>query len=290
MLAAKKRFYLHPMKILKWIILTALFLITLYPFWWIIMMSFSSGDLVTGYQLMLVPKGFTLDNLKYILSTADFFHIYANTAFVVIVGTGISLILTLLLSYGLSQQIPGRKAIRMMVLFTMLFHGGMIPTYIVVRNTGLLNSLWALIIPVAISPFNTFLLINALKTIPPSLSESAQLDGAGELTILFRVILPLAVPTLATLLLFYAVGYWNTYLSALIYLPRRENWVLQVLLRQILVQSSGEGVGSADDIASQMGTTLKMATVLTAVVPIMVIYPFLQKYFIKGVMVGAIKE
>ncbi|HIU30937.1 MAG TPA: carbohydrate ABC transporter permease [Candidatus Caccousia avistercoris] len=210
----------------------------------------------------------------------------------VIVGTLCSLLATLLLSYGLTQNVLGIRVVRLLVLFTMLFSGGMIPTYLIVRETGLLNNLWSLILPGLVSPFNTFLLVNALKSLPPSLSESAELDGAGTLRILFRIILPLSLPTMATLLLFYAVAYWNKYFSAILYVPKRENWVLQVLLRQILINDDqgSVGGGTTDTLVAQMGVTLKMATVVTAVIPIMLVYPFVQKYFIKGVMVGAVKE
>ena len=290
--AAKRGRRIHPLTVLNYLLLLGLFVITLYPFWYVVVMALSSSSSVTSYKVLFLPENFTLSNIQYVISTPDFFQIYANTGFVVIVGTLCSLLATLLLSYGLTQNVLGIRVVRLLVLFTMLFSGGMIPTYLIVRETGLLNNLWSLILPGLVSPFNTFRLVNALKSLPPSLSESAELDGAGTLRILFRIILPLSLPTMATLLLFYAVAYWNKYFSAILYVPKRENWVLQVLLRQILINDDqgSVGGGTTDTLVAQMGVTLKMATVVTAVIPIMLVYPFVQKYFIKGVMVGAVKE
>lgn len=277
--------------VINYALLALLFFITLYPFWYVMMLAFSSGDRASGYELIFWPVDFTLANVRYVLSTPDFFHIYGNTAFVVVAGTLLSLVATVLLAYGLSQKVFGIRAVRMIVLFTMLFNGGMIPTYLVVRGTGLMNNLWALILPAMISPFNVFLMVNAFKAIPDSLSESAYLDGAGIVKTLVYVLTPLMKPTIATLLLFYAVAYWNTYFSAVIYTPKRSRWTLQVLLRQILINNDQNGVGGAVDSAiASLSTNLKMATVFVSIVPIMLVYPFLQKYFTSGVMVGAVKE
>lgn len=277
--------------VINLIILGVLFFVTLYPFWYVMMLAFSSGDRASGYELIFLPVDFTFVNVKYVLSTPDFFGIYVNTIFVVVVGTILSLVATALLAYGLSQKIFGIRVVRMVVMFTMLFSGGMIPTYLTVRDTGLLNSLWALIIPAMISPFNVFLMVNAFKEIPDSLSESAYIDGAGVVKTLIFILLPLMKATLATLCLFYAVAYWNTYLSAILYTPKRENWTLQVLLRQILINNDQNGVGTGgDNMMSQLSTNVKMATIFVSIVPIMLIYPFLQKYFTSGVMVGAVKE
>lgn len=277
--------------VINYALLALLFFITLYPFWYVMMLAFSSGDRASGYELIFWPVDFTLANVRYVLSTPDFFHIYGNTAFVVVVGTLLSLVATVLLAYGLSQKVFGIRVVRMIVLFTMLFNGGMIPTYLVVRGTGLMNNLWALILPAMISPFNVFLMVNAFKAIPDSLSESAYLDGAGIVKTLVYVLTPLMKPTIATLLLFYAVAYWNTYFSAVIYTPKRSRWTLQVLLRQILINNDQNGVGGAVDSAiASLSTNLKMATVFVSIVPIMLVYPFLQKYFTSGVMVGAVKE
>lgn len=277
--------------VLNYLVLILLFVITLYPFWYVFVLALSSGDRAAGYELLLFPNGFTLSNIQYVLSTADFFHIYANTGFLVVVGTLCSLLTTTLLTYGMSQVVFGIRAVRMFVLFTMLFGGGMIPTYLVVRNTGLINNLWSLIIPAMISPFNVFLMVNAFKAIPDSLSESAYMDGAGVVQTLWYILLPLIKPTLATLTLFYAVGYWNTYFTAILYTPKRQNWTLQILLRQVLLENDVNSVGGSVDIAiSRLSTNIRMATVVVAVVPIMLVYPFLQKYFTSGVMVGAVKE
>lgn len=275
--------------------LTVLAFCTLYPFWYVLCMALSTYQDTVGKTVILWPQNFTWANMNYILSTPDFVRIYANTAFVVLVGTAMSLVFTTMCAYALSRNVPGGKWIGFGIFFTLLFGGGMIPTFLVVRSTGLLNTLWALILPRVIDPFNIFLMRNFFQSIPSSLDESASLDGAGVFTILFRIILPVSMPGIATVALFYGVGYWNAFFDAVIYISSRERWTIQVLLRELLISiqpdilGSGATAGSADNLGQTLGYTVKMATVVTAVVPVMIIYPFLQRYFVHGVIVGAVK-
>lgn len=272
------------------VLLLLLAVVTFYPFWYVCMMTFSTNLDAQNVVLLLWPKGFTLDNLSYIIRYNYFSQTYMNTAFVVVVGTVLSILFTVLFAYPLSIRVKGTKSISYLAFFTLLFNGGMIPTFLVVKSTGLLNSLWSLIIPSIINPFNVFLMINFFRTIPAALSESAELDGAGPFKTLWYIILPVSLSGIATLTLFYAVAYWNAYFNAMIYVSDREKWTLQLLLREILISTQSGTDGGADvSEAARFGRTLKMATVFTAIIPIMMVYPFVQKYFVKGVMVGAVK-
>ena len=276
---------------LNLLVLLLLAIVTFYPFWYVCMMTFSTNLDAQNVVLLLWPRNFTLDNLNYILNYNYFAQTYLNTIFVVGIGTVLSILCTILFAYPLSLRVKGTKVISYLTFFTLLFSGGMIPTFLIVKSTGLLNSLWTLIIPSIINPFNVFLMINCFRTIPATLSESAELDGAGPFKTLWYIILPVSLSGIATLTLFYAVAYWNAYFNAMIYLSDREQWTLQLLLREILIstQSGTDGGGADVSEAARFGRTLKMATVFTAIIPIMMIYPFVQKYFVKGVMVGAVK-
>lgn len=259
-------------------------LICIIPFWYVIVSSVSR---TSGF----VIQGFTLDGYRYIFSTNTLMRSLKNTLFITVAGTIVKLLVTSLMAYGLSEpSVPGRKLILNMVIFTMLFGGGMIPTYFVVKNTGLMNSLWALVIPGLVSPFNLIVMKNFFQNIPADLRESARIDGCHELILLFRIILPLSTASLATFGLFYAVGLWNTYMSAMLYITDNTKWPIQSLLRQIVYVSSS--IGNEDAVESQvalLSENIKMAVIVVATLPIVCLYPFLQKHFAKGIMVGAVK-
>lgn len=288
--AIGRRCHLSAAYVVNAFLLILLAVVTCYPFWYVCMMTFSTNLDAQNVVWLLWPRDFTLENLTYILNYNYFAQTYLNTFFVVCVGTLLSIASTILFAYPLSLRIKGSKTLSYLAFFTLLFNGGMIPTFLVVKSTGLLNSLWSLIIPSIINPFNVFLMINFFRTIPPTLSESAELDGAGPFKTLWFIVLPVSLSGIATLTLFYAVAYWNAYFNAMIYLSDRKQWTLQLLLREILISTQSGTDGGADvSEAARFGRTLKMATVFTAVVPIMMVYPFVQKYFVKGVMVGAVK-
>lgn len=268
--------------------LTLVALIMLYPFWYVVMYSVSSYSQVIGKGAIIRPYGFTLDAIGSVLKDPNIYTAYGNTLFLAIVGTFMSLAATLLFAYPLSCHVKGHRVISFLVYFTMLFGGGMLPTYYVVRQAGLLDTLWSLIIPGLINPFYVFIVRNFFEATPVELKESAFIDGAGQLRVFLSIMLPLSMAVVATMTLFYAVGYWNSYFSAIIYIRSASKRPLQLILRDMISQSNTEDMGdfSTSDLTP---TTMKMATLTVSVIPILCVYPFLQKFFAKGVMVGAVK-
>lgn len=267
-------------------------LVMLYPMWYVFMYGLSDPHAVLGKGAILWPQEPTLAAVAFVLRTPEIMRSYLNTAFVVIAGTLLSLVATSLFAYPLSTRIPGVRVISLLTYFTILFGGGIIPTYVMVRETGLINSLWALIVPQLVWPFYVFIMIKFFKNIPDSLPESARIDGANDLVILLRIVLPLSLPALASVGLFYAVRYWNEFFTAIIYLPNKDKWTLQVILRSLLITQLEDqfDMPSGDQTAGSVtADTVKMATVIVGTLPVMLIYPFLQKHFAKGVMIGAVK-
>lgn len=215
------------------------------------------------------------------------------TVFVTVVGTFVNMAFTTTMAYGLSRPVPGQKPLLFMVVFTLLFSAGMIPTYMVVRATGLIDSLWALILPAAINPFNLIVMRQFFLNIPEELHEAAIIDGANHLQIFWRIILPLSKPALAAISLFYAVVHWNNYFAAILYINDPAKWPLQVVLRQIVIVNEPNAAlrGGQQMIENPPPPeTVQMAAILLATLPILFVYPFLQRYFVKGVMLGSVKE
>lgn len=276
-------------------ILTIVALIMIFPFYYMVVISFSSySDIHNG--LSLWPKNFQLDSYKDILVSKPFMRSFVVTAGITIVGTIVNLIMTSTMAYALSRDIPGRKFFLVMVLFTFLFNGGMIPTYLIVKMTGLINSYGALIIPGAISAFTLIVIRQFFMNIPGELMDAALIDGASEVKIYTSIILPLSKPALAAFGLFYAVDHWNTFFSAILYLNDTHKFTLQVVLRQIVILGDTRNAlhQSAESVLAQQETqlppeTIGMAAVMVATIPILLVYPFLQKHFAKGVMLGSVK-
>lgn len=270
-----------------------LMLLTLYPMLYIVFASFSKPmDFMMHEGLLFAPLGFSLASYEAVAKNPNILSGYAVTIFVVVVGVFLNIIMTVLGAYFLSRKgVLFNRFITFFIIFTMYFNGGLIPTYLTVRNLGLDNSLWALIIPGAISTFNLIIMRTAFASIPDSMEESAKLDGANHITILFKIMLPLALPTVAVLVLYYGVSHWNSWFSAMIYLRKRNLFPLQLILREIIIQNdtntmtTGAGAGDRELISE----TIKYAVIVVATAPILALYPFLQKYFVKGVMVGAVK-
>lgn len=278
--------------LVNYLLLGIVAFIVLYPFWYMLVYSVSSYSEVVGKNALFVPHGFNIAAYKSILKDELFLSGYKNTLILTVLGTFCSLTTTVLLAYPLSKNLKGNRVFSFMIYLTMLFGGGMLPTYYVVRMTKILNTYWALILPNLVTPFNVFVVRNYLKDIPESLSESAELDGAGHFRILFSIILPLSLPILATIGLFYAVGYWNSYFNAILYIRDAALRPLQVLLREMVTQTQMDTTGSGMMIGADMGInsqTIKMAAIIASILPIACVYPFLQKYFAKGLMNGAIK-
>ena len=271
-----------------------LMLITVYPLWHVLMTSFASPEAITKYGAMLIwPEGFNFNSYKYVFGNPMIGIGYRNTLFIVAVGTTLSILMTSLGAYALScRWAMGHKWMMLLITIPMFFGGGLIPSYLLVRSLGLYNSMWALIIPSMVSSWNMIMMRTYFQGIPDSLSESARIDGANDFQILFRIIIPVAVPIMAVMILFYAVGYWNAWFGASIYLKDRNKFPLQLVMRGILISGSQRDFDTGyltGANKTQIFKGLKHATVVASTLPILLVYPFLQKYFVKGIMVGSLK-
>lgn len=266
-------------------------LMTLYPFLYVIFASFSDPVKLMGNSgLLLKPLGFSLNAYKKVFVNPSIYSGYLNTIFYVTAGTMINILATCMAAYVLSRkQFMLRRFLTILFIFTMYFNGGLIPSYLLIKDLGLINSRLSLILPGAVSTFNLMIMLTGFEGIPQSLEESARIDGAGDWTILFRIIMPLAKPTIMVILLYYAVGHWNSWFNAMIYLRDAQKMPIQIFLRDILTRSQlGAMTGQTD--VEDVGQTIKYATIIVSTVPILCIYPFIQKHFVKGVMIGAVKE
>ncbi len=272
-------------------LLAIIALVTVLPFVHVVAGSFTTSAEMAAKKFILIPTIWSFDAYKFIFSTDKIFKAMGVSVGVTLAGTFISMLITSLMAYGLSRRdLDGRRTIMFLVVFTMLFSGGLIPTFLVVKELGLIDKFAALIIPSAISAFNLIILKNFFQNIPEGLEESAKIDGCNDFGILFRIVLPLSMPAIATISLFYAVTYWNTYMSAILYLNDSAKWPIQVLLRQIVVLASGMDYSADLDAAvPPPDQTIKMAVIVVATLPILLVYPFLQKHFAKGAMIGSIK-
>lgn len=265
-------------------------LLCLIPFINILATSLATPAEITTRTFILFPRTFSLDAYRYILSTPTIFRSIGVSLFVTTIGTFLSMILTSFMAYALSRRyLHGRSFVNFLVVFTMLFSGGMIPTFLVVNGLGLIDSIWSLILPGAVSAYNMIIMRNFFQGIPDSLEESAKMDGCTDLGVFFRIILPLSLPSIATISLFYAVNYRNTYQSAILYINDSSKWPVQVLLRQIVLVSSGLNADASVVDVVPPAQSVKMAVIIIATLPMLIAYPFVQKYFVKGAMVGSVK-
>ncbi|MBM7709587.1 carbohydrate ABC transporter permease [Enterococcus lemanii] len=270
--------------------LTLFTLLCLLPFLNVLGSSFATSAEISTRTFILIPRTFTLNAYRYILSTPTIFKSIGVSLYVTIFGTFISMVLTSFMAYALSRRyLHGRSFFNFLVVFTMLFSGGMIPAFILVKNLGLIDTLWALILPSAVSAYNMIIMRNFFQGIPDSLEESAKMDGCSDWGVFFKIILPLSLPSIATISLFYAVTYWNTYQSAILYINDSNKWPIQVLLRQIVIVSSGLNADAASVDVVPPAQSIKMAVIVVATIPMLIAYPFVQKYFVKGAMVGSVK-
>jgi putative aldouronate transport system permease protein len=277
----------------NYILLLLFAIVTIIPFIYIVAGSFTSAQELASKGFVLFPTVFSLDAYKYIFSTETILHSLLVTIGITLAGTLVNLLFTILMAYPIARKdLLGRKYIMLMIIFSMLFSGGIIPSYLVVKTLGMLNSYWSLIIPGAINAFNLIILKNFFQQLPEGLEESAKIDGCNDLGILMRIVLPLSMPAIATFSLFYAVGHWNTFFNAILYINDSAKWPIQVMLRQIVILSQG-GVGDSSqlggDFVAPPPQTIKMAVIVVSTVPIMLVYPFLQKQFAKGVLLGSVK-
>lgn len=237
---------------------------------------------------ILIPKSVTFKAYHELFTTTNIPKAFWITIFITVVGTLVNLILTTLMAYPLSRRnLPGRSLLLLMIVFTMLFSGGLIPTYLIVKNLGLLNSVWSMILPNAIWSFNVLIMKSFFENIPEELFESARMDGAKEFRILWQIVLPLALPSMLTVGLFYMVGHWNEFFQAIMYVTNRNLFPLQVVIREILMMTQQPLLENAENVLPT--ETMQMAAVITASLPIILIYPFIQKHFTKGMLLGSVK-
>jgi len=275
-------------------IAAVIIVIVLYPLVFIISASFSDPAKVVGGEVWLLPKGFNLDAYVNILHNDRIWIGYRNTIFYAVAGTAINLIMTILAAYPLSRpDLPGRGAVMLFITLTMFFSGGLIPTYLLIKNLGMVDTIWALMIPGAIATYNLIVMRTYFQSsIPWELQEAAHIDGCSNMRLLLNIILPLSKPIIAVMVLFYAVGHWNSYFNALIYIRNEALYPLQLVLREILLISQsasidGGSVGLEQKI--MLAESIKYAVILVSSLPVLVMYPFVQKHFVKGVMIGSVK-
>lgn len=264
-------------------------LITLYPFWDCLVVSFSSIKSYLSSGVHLWPKEWSLEGYKYMLSNMQLWISYANSIFITVVGTALNMILTTMAAYVLSRRdLKGQRFFRFFAVFTMMFSGGTIPLYMVVMKLHLMNSLWSMILPTAINTYNLIILRNFFMDLPVELEEAALLDGCTDVGVLFRVMLPISKPALTTVTLFYAVDHWNEFFSAIMYINKMEEWPLQLFLRSMLFMNDA-AYNSGGESLFMLGQPMKMAAIMLAIIPIMCAYPFFQRYFTTGITAGAVK-
>ncbi|RAV22339.1 carbohydrate ABC transporter permease [Paenibacillus contaminans] len=272
-------------------------IVVMYPLIFIVSASFSSPEAVNQGLVWLWPKGFSLKGYERIFASEAIWRGYGNTILYTAVGVTINLFMTITAAYALSRKhFMIRRFVSVLFVFTMFFGGGLIPTYLLVKNLGMLDSIWALVIPNAVSMFQIIITRTFFETsIPDELRESAMIDGCSDIKYLLRIVVPLSMPIIAVLAIFYGVDHWNSYFSALIYMSEQSTYPLQLVLRQILIQNqiSGEIMG-LDDVylaaeKQQIADLMKFGIIIVSSLPIIMVYPFLQRYFVKGMMIGAIK-
>ncbi|MCR8633061.1 carbohydrate ABC transporter permease [Paenibacillus radicis (ex Xue et al. 2023)] len=269
-------------------LLVLVLIIVLIPFLYVVFASFATKQEILTRGFFLIPRVWTTNAYAYLMVNQNFLTSFKNSTIIAIAGTTISMTLTTLMAYGLSKTwLKGRKLLNFMVLFTMLFSGGIIPLYLLVRGLNLLDSYWSLFLTGAIAPFNLIVIRSSFQNFPTEIEESARIDGCSEFGLLWKIVLPLSKPVLATFTLFYTVDYWNSYFSSILYLTSAEKMPLQVFLRQMLIQPS-ENMGPAVE-GLEFSPAVRMAAVVFTAIPLLVVYPFLQKYFNQGMLLGSVK-
>lgn len=280
---------------LIYLVMLLVILMTLYPLYYCAIVSISDGMAVTRGEVILRPVGFDLTAYKVVFGNQQILRAYGNTIFYTALGTFINIAMTALCAYPLSRpRLRGRKVFNFMFMLTMFISGGMIPLYLQVKLLQLQDTVWAIVLPGAISTYNMIIMRTFFSSIPEELHEAAQIDGASQFQVFRQIVIPLSQTIMATLLLFYAVGHWNSYLSALLYLNSTDKMPLQMVIRKMVIDSDIANMTTANSASSSTETLiteskLKYAIVMISVLPMLVVYPFLQKYFVNGVMIGSVK-
>lgn len=282
---------------INFIFLTIVLLIVLYPLYFIVIGSFSDPDGIYQGKMWLIPYKPNLEGYKAILNYKDLWMGYGNSIIYTVAGVAVNIFATFTLAFPLSRKrLPGKGFISLLMVFTMYFNGGLIPSYLLIRNLGMLDTIWALILPGAVSVFNVVIVRTFFQsTIPEELYESAAIDGCTNTRFFFQILMPLSTAVIAVMVLFYGVGHWNSYFSAMIYLSSRSKFPLQLILREILVVVDNSSRFMADSNsdqlfdAQQLKELIKYGIIIVSSLPVLILYPFLQKYFVKGVMIGSLK-
>ncbi len=280
-------------EIIIYVLLAFAGFITLYPFLYVFSMSISGVQEVIRQEVVLLPKGFSIKSYEMIYRNKQFWTSYYNTLWYTAVGTSINVFMTIIAAYPLSKKrLLHRNFFMFMITFTMFFGGGLIPGYLLVNALGLYNTRWAIVIPGAVAAWYIIITRTFFQTIPDSLEESAIIDGASEFRVMMSIYVPLSKPILAVLTLFYAVGHWNSFFAAMIYLSDVRKQPLQIYLRRILIEATAEiqrAIQGNIQERSAIGVQLKYSSIIVSIIPIICVYPYLQKYFVKGVLIGSIK-
>ena len=275
------------------VFLTFVFIITVYPFLYVLAVSLSSPQAVMQNKVFLYPIGINFNAYKVVLDNKAIWVGYKNTLLYTSVGTFVNLLLTSTMAYALSKKyLYCRRFFSFIVVFTMFFQGGLIPTYLLVNKLHMINTMWAVIFPYAISTWNLMIMRTFFMALPPELEEAAYIDGYNPVLVFMKIVLPLSKPIMVTMALFYAVTHWNSYFTPFIYLNDKSKFPLQITLQQVLIAGSSSFENSSNAVADPnliISDTIKYATIIVSILPIIFIYPFLQKYFIKGMMVGSVK-
>lgn len=268
--------------------------VTLYPFLNVVAQAFSSEAYINSGQVNLIPKGFNVTTFGYVMGDPLFWRNYGNTVVYTVVATVIAMALTTTFAYALSKKdLKGRAFFIGLAVFTMFFNGGLIPNYILINTLGFKNTIWAIVIPNAISVFNLLVMKSFFESFPEDLEEAAAIDGLTTYGILWKIVLPLSKAVIATMVLFYAVSFWNSWFAAFLYMDKAELYPVTVYLRNLLAAATGTeslGAGSSGGEATQVASNVKAVTMLLTVLPIVCLYPFIQKYFVSGVMLGSVKQ
>ncbi len=278
--------------VISYSVITLLILVCLYPIWYVACASITDPTIVAAAKgILLWPQGLTFDAYAEVFQDAEIWSGYANTLLYTVVGTILNVVLTAMVAYALAHRdLLFKKPLTLFITFTMFFNGGMIPTYLVIRNMDLLDTRFAALLPGMVSVFNFMVMRTQFESVPEALEESAKLDGANYWTIFTRIILPVSGATLAVMVLFYGVTHWNSWFNEMLYMPNdRTKWPLALITREIIVASSAAAVSEGGVMTQEKADAIKYATIMVSTLPILCLYPFLQKYFVKGVMVGSVK-
>lgn len=268
--------------------------VCIFPFLYVLSVSFTDPEVYVPLQFTIFPKQFSLESYAFIMKTHSFTTAMRNSIYVTVVGTVLNLLLTFTGAYGLSKsRMPGSKWIMALITFTLVFNAGMVPNYLLVKGMNMVNTYWSIIIPILTNAWSLIVVRNFMMAIPSELEEAAKIDGCNDIQVFVRIILPLSTAVLATFALFFAVAHWNAYFNTMLYVTDTTKWTLPLIVKSMVIDSGSVGYGAAAGIAGDTKQvpqeTIKMATIVLSMAPIIVLYPFLQKYFVKGVMVGAVK-